>query len=199
MGQYRQWLLAQEVDQSLRAQLEALETELVQLQDQASLLKEVCLQENNPIICALAIGPSSDAVAISSPGLDTAVDEFIQRIAPSLLDWSENGSTLLPDTHKGHGRDKYLSGKQEPLPNGDTAALPASEVVPLPEDVLAGFGESGQIEPQSELSWWLDTPAVSSNTGELAIPIDQESLRTNRLVQRWVERWRQRHVMQQRH
>ena len=36
-----------------------------------------------------------------------------------------------------------------------------------------------------QLPWWLRNAALLNANG----PIDQESMRTNRLIQRWIERW----------
>src|SRR5581483_2042248 len=53
MGQYRQWLHYREVDQLLRAQLEALEQQLAQFQGQAHLLEHDRPSPENAILQAL--------------------------------------------------------------------------------------------------------------------------------------------------
>lgn len=47
--------------------------------------------------------------------------------------------------------------------------------------------EAAPTEPQVELPDWFPNLATPPGTNG---PVDQESLRNNRLVQRWVERWR---------
>lgn len=47
--------------------------------------------------------------------------------------------------------------------------------------------EPDPTEPQIEIPHWLRNLATAPGTNG---PVDQESLRNNRLVQRWVERWR---------
>ena len=59
----------------------------------------------------------------------------------------------------------------------------------LPEDMFAFFEEHSQTDPQIELPWWLRKITIISKEDDSSKPIDQESIRTNRLVQRWVERW----------
>ncbi len=54
MGQYQQWLSAQEVDRRLRAEIETLETELFYLQDRITILEQVVPATENVILRALA-------------------------------------------------------------------------------------------------------------------------------------------------
>lgn len=172
----------------MRAQVEALETELAQLQEQECLLKTTSLHDDNPIIAALTIGLNREATVISSPNSSTVEGEFIQHISPSLLDWSE-----LRDFHP---RPQQM---QNPLHNDNTSptAPPAPDIEPPLEEGMAEFAESSQLESQPEPPWWLDTTVLPSTTIEPTVPIDPESLRTNRLVQRWLERRRQRYTQQE--
>ncbi|HLX41354.1 MAG TPA: hypothetical protein VKR42_12535 [Ktedonobacteraceae bacterium] len=62
---------------------------------------------------------------------------------------------------------------------------PHSESLLLPEDIGAFIDQHTQTEPRMELPWWLRNAALQNANG----PIDQESIRTNRLIQRWIERW----------
>ncbi len=66
MGQYQQWLSAQEVDRRLRAEIETLETELFYLQDRITILEQVVPATENVILRALAEhlqGPASSEQA----------------------------------------------------------------------------------------------------------------------------------------
>ncbi len=62
---------------------------------------------------------------------------------------------------------------------------PHSESTLLPDDIGAFIEEHTRTEPRMELPWWLRNAALVNANG----PIDQESIRTNRLIQRWIERW----------
>jgi hypothetical protein len=62
---------------------------------------------------------------------------------------------------------------------------PHSESMLLPEDLGAFIDQHTHTEPRMELPWWLRNAALQNANG----PIDQESMRTNRLIQRWIERW----------
>jgi hypothetical protein len=104
--------------------------------------------------------------------------EAIDAISSALLHWGE-----LPD----FGPQGLTSLEQG-------AALPflgnePGEIDLLPEDMYAFFEEHARTDPQLELPWWLRKITVANGDAETSRPIDQESIRTNRLVQRWVERW----------
>jgi hypothetical protein len=53
MGQYQQWLFAQEVDRHLRAEREALETELLYLQDRITIMQQSVPEAENIIVQAM--------------------------------------------------------------------------------------------------------------------------------------------------
>jgi hypothetical protein len=53
MGQYQQWLFAQEVDRHLRAERETLETELLYLQDRITIMEQAVPEVENSILLAL--------------------------------------------------------------------------------------------------------------------------------------------------
>jgi len=63
------------------------------------------------------------------------------------------------------------------------------ELIPLPGEGVVDFHDRGYTEPQFELPEWLSNLAVSSGGTDHTSPIDQQTIRTNRLVQRWIERW----------
>jgi len=57
----------------------------------------------------------------------------------------------------------------------------------LPQDMPAFFDQQTPTEARIELPhWFRNLTSASGSNG----PIDQESVRNNRLVQRWIERWR---------
>jgi hypothetical protein len=193
MGQYQQWLYCREVDQHLHAQLEALEAELSQLQDHANLLEQTCPHTDNQIIRALAASIGWEAprtstshlesvLAMNSPDAHSTARQFPQMIPPSLQYW---GSLL--DISPLEMQEAFHNGEESSVPS-----TPHSEMVLLPEDLMGVYDEQAQTQPQLELPWWLHNIMVSTGSLERTNPIDQESIRTNRLVQRWLERWGRR-------
>ena len=211
MGQYQQWLHYREVDQHLQAQLEMLERELVQLQEHAHLLeqsiqplydsgsvetssadKQELLQTHNQIIHALAASLNGQhsplestrkdtLTPIPTPLPETTPDNPAETISPALFAWSN-----LPNFRPQQVPVEISkAGNASPYSNTPHLSLPA--VPPsalLPEDMATFFDKHDQTEPQLELPPWL-LNAINRSDG----PIDQETIRTNRLVQRWIERW----------
>ncbi|HKV60079.1 MAG TPA: hypothetical protein VJO32_17440 [Ktedonobacteraceae bacterium] len=192
MGQYQQWLHYQEIDRRLRATLDALEQELGQIESHADGSQQPDMLLANPIISALSAHISTYLNGHTSPrnNIDTSnhvsdreiagqpSNESMETISAALLHWGE-----LPDfgpqgmqTAHQHDIQPFLS-------------LDQAEIELLPEDMFAFFEEHSQTDPQLELPWWLRKITITSGGDESSKPIDQESIRTNRLVQRWVERW----------
>ncbi len=198
MGQYQQWLHYREVDQYLRAQLEALETELAQLQNHSCHLEQNLPTADNQIIRALAtmmawetpttsISPAKSTKAMNPPNTPAASYQLPQEISPGLQQWG----TLL-DFSPQEMQESFRNSEELPARSN-----PHAEMILLPEDVEAVFDEHAQTQPQLELPWWLHNIMISTGTLDLTSPIDQESIRTNRLVQRWLERWGRRPPTQQ--
>jgi hypothetical protein len=198
MGQYQQWLHFREIDQRLRAELEALETELAQLQDQVSGLEQTFPYPDNQIIRALTISMERETQPTSTPSLNTVMaesppdglpdtHEFSHVLSPSLQQWS-----ALQDFGPQELQESFQNVEVSKPPS-----TPHSEMILLPEDAIAIFEEYNQTDPQLELPWWLRNIMVSTGTDDRTSPIDQESIRTNRLVQRWLERWGRRPPTQQ--
>lgn len=190
MGQYQQWLHYQEIDRRLRAQLEALEAELAQAQGRLDLLEQEQEQPaslaDNPLIQALAAHlqrynappkSTTGATTTSSPSNMQQANPGAS-ISPALLSWGG-----LPNFGP-HESESYAPGAEN-----DASSVSHPEIELLPEDMLAFFDEHSQTDPRLELPWWLRKITVSSNNAQGARPIDQETMRTNRLVQRWIERW----------
>ncbi|HJT57265.1 MAG TPA: hypothetical protein VJ761_12270, partial [Ktedonobacteraceae bacterium] len=211
MGQYQQWLHYQEVDRHLKAKLETLETELAQLQDalcdtaqtshpssNGEMARESpAFHNHNAVIRLLAQGlkelTSAQADNASPNGSlphssnTNDPDEQAERANLNLAasggaKQMQNGETMSPALMS-WGRLPNLG----PLSTDEASPIiesrsPSSishpEIALLPEDMQAFFDEHSHTDPQHEIPWWL---------GDIA-SIDPESLRTNSLVQRWVER-----------
>jgi hypothetical protein len=193
MGQYQQWLQYQEIDKRLSTQVEALEAELAQFKECLDRLEQqqqdVVPLTDNPIIQALVahlsahrIPPQSNARYIPETNSSSASDSQSpgsgDSISPALLSWGG-----LPHFE--------LHEIKEPYPV-DEQALPLvnhPEIELLPDDMIAFFDGHEQTDPQLELPWWLRNITISSRDEQAGRPIDHNSIRTNRLVQRWIERW----------
>ncbi len=205
MGQYQQWLHYREIDQQLHAQLDRLENELALLQERLlQLEQDSCYSgsENN-VIQALARGlhmqPSliqqdtsrtaslSEQVELDQPGEVDQPDEAPEVISPALRAWSSFPhfeSPAIPTNQEqssANTSQPFATGNQlfHPIPHSDME-LPA-------EDLF--FDQHSQTDPQLELPWWLRGIAASTLTNQATGLIDQETVRTNKLVQRWIERW----------
>ena len=214
MGQYQQWLHYQEVDRHLKAKLETLETELAQLQDalcdttQTSQLssndemarESPAFHNHNAVIRLLAQGlkeltsaqadnaPPNGSLPHSFNTNDPGEQAERAKLHPAASGWAkqmQNGETISPALMS-WGRLPNLG----PMSPDEAAPLiesraPSSishpEIALLPEDMQAFFDEHSHTDPQHEIPWWLGGIAST----------DPESLRTNSLVQRWIERRRQ--------
>jgi hypothetical protein len=112
------------------------------------------------------------------------MNEPTEMISSTLFDWGG-----LPDFGPQEMEVPALVQEQSLSPPPDAA------MGLLPEDMTTFFDEHAQTEPQVELPWWLRNIAMAGvNSMQRNGPIDQESIRTNRLVQRWVERWGRRNL-----
>lgn len=197
MGQYRQWLQHRDADQQLRAQQKQLETEMMRLQEQARIVADVSSLldlGDNPIILALIA--SLDTLAFpntpSSPNgsLPITKQDPMEQSTTSLIAPIQH--TKKPHLDPMEGEHVAKDTLQPTSPTQQEAAsdsVPHPEIALLPQDMTTSFDEHTQTEPQLELPWWLRNLIENSLSGQGTRPIDQESLRANRLVQRWSERW----------
>jgi hypothetical protein len=191
MGQYQQWLHYQEIDKCLSTQVEALEAELAQLQERLDHLEqqqqEVVPLTDNPIIQAFVAHQSAN---LSSP--KSNVRSMHETNNSSASDSSESGDSISPALLSWGGLPGFeLHEIKEPLPVDNQAAPPVNhpEIELLPEDMITFFDGHEQTDPRLELPWWLRNITISSKDEQAGRPIDHNSIRTNRLVQRWIERW----------
>jgi len=191
MGQYQQWLHYQEIDRRLRSTLNALEQELDHIESQITGSQQPDMLLANPIISALCahLAPTRNGHSPTQDNADSnhyfveesngqAVNESSETISAALLHWGE-----LPDFGQ---QALHPAHQYEILPS---LSIDHAEIELLPEDMFAFFEEHALTDPQLELPWWLRKITITSGDDESGKPIDQESIRTNRLVQRWVERW----------
>lgn len=177
MGQYQQWLLAQEIDRRLKAEIETLETELLYLQDRITILELAVPQTENVILQALLAHLGDQAIG-GQQGMeqeqgqnDTGKHESRAQAQP---DWSGLPKVETP---------QVLATESAPY---FSAAYP--QMGRVPEDMLAFFEERRQTD--SRLSAW--RPGESKKSAERndeEHPVDAETQRLNESIQRWFERW----------
>lgn len=163
-------------------------------------------QSNNEILYALTIGlnghtnntnhtnhtefpPSTNGTTETAAIPSAQKSEPTAAISQALF--AQGG---LPPTEEQFPLNSFAATNafqpMQPMFNRDSALppiphTPHSELMMLPEDMGAFIDEHTQTEPRMQLPWWLRNAALLNANG----PIDQESLRTNRLIQRWIERW----------
>ena len=206
MGQYQQWLHYREVEQQLQAQLETLKQELLELQTQAQCLerqeREAFPGESaNQILYALAAHFSEQSAPLKSTytgmpqmpqppsssetGPPAPLAQAPETMSSALFGWSN-----LPNFGPPEMSPEAATSDIPPAPpssNLPLASIPHSDMGLLPQDMPAFFDQQTPTEARIELPHWF--PNLTSASGSNG-PIDQESVRNNRLVQRWIERWR---------
>jgi len=207
MGQYQQWLHYREAEQQLQAQLEALKQALLELQAEAECLER---QEReafpgepaNQILYALATHFSEQSVPLKSTSTHTGIPQppsssetgppipltptqAPETMSSALFGWSNLPNFGPPEmSTEATTNDIPLA---PPSSNSPLASIPHSDMGLLPQDMPAFFDQQTPTEARIELPhWFRNLTSASGSNG----PIDQESVRNNRLVQRWIERWR---------
>lgn len=168
MGQYRQWLHYRDIDRHLHIQREKLTREIAHLQEQLQRLEAAHPEVSNSLIQALVqlhTMQSEQPEASSTPPtpvpLNSLPMQSQEAVKPTLLQ-PQHPQTPLPPTY----------ASLPPLPHPLHTQTP-DEDVPAPTD------------PQISIPHWLRRAASVSQSG----PLDPQGQQTNRLVQRWLERW----------
>ncbi len=169
MGQYQQWLFAQEIDRRLKAEIETLETEMFYLQDRITILEQVVPTAENVILQALTVylgGQKSQEQAQDQ----AKVSEQAQQV------WSE-----LPG----------METPQAPVTPGEETMpyLPSAySQQEMSEDMLAFFDKRSQTDPKLSALLQRERRRASA-TGENIHLVDEETRRLNENIQRWFVRW----------
>jgi hypothetical protein len=196
MGQYQQWLLLREADQRLQAQLRQLEAELAQLQERAHLLEQSFCPADNLIIRVLTANLNGHALAASRESTENRASgnaSSTNRASDEAGQSEESAESVASALFAWGGLPNFAPHDiQQSLPQVDELLPPLAhpETVLLPEDMKPFFDEYGQTDPQLEIPWWLRSILSSADADHPTGPIDPERIRTNRLVQRWLERWK---------
>ncbi|GAC1389333.1 MAG: hypothetical protein NVS4B11_13790 [Ktedonobacteraceae bacterium] len=185
MGQYRQWLHYRQVDRQLHTQKEHLTTALARLQAQITCLDAPPLDTNNCVIQALTLSMKTSAtssqVLITDQSLENEHLQQPEAISQALFDHSR-----LPDLEPTLAKDRAEPALSEQPMHTWAPPIPHKAIDFIPEDMVALVDEHTQTEPQIALPWWLHNATLAATQGN---GLDQQNIRTNKLVQRWLERW----------
>lgn len=186
MGQYRQWLFYREIDQQLNAQIQAFEADLATLQTEIKVLaQDTSYSENSILQTLLGVSPAettsstSDILPQKTELAETNAP--IATVSPALFAWSR-----LPNFDTQDIQDPIMNAAtQNVIP---PPSLPEDDL--LPHNIGTIEDAHGQTDPQLKVPWWLrNTRNATDQDPQKTSPIDQQSRRTNHLVERWFERW----------
>src|SRR5258708_719533 len=139
MGQYKQWLLAQEIDQRLKIEIESLETELLYLKERISILEQTVPESENMILHVLV-----------RHFQEQASEEMQQPEAEAQLEQAERGTS---------NQDVPLQPVWNALPKVETPQAPSAASAtyfPAPppqtgypaDDMQAFFEERRPTDPR---------------------------------------------------
>lgn len=188
MGQYREWLFYREIDQQLTTQIQALEQELAQVQAQVGRLEHGKRYAENIIIQALIGIQQAQQVHSQGSASDPATrpaTQGQQAVSPTLFAWNQ-----LPQLD-----NRDVQPVNNNASRGAPSSPPAAEGSLLPTNISAFMDAHSQTDPQLKVPWWLRNAhaykEISSDAPGTS-PVDQQSTRTNQLVERWFERWGER-------
>lgn len=192
MGQYRQWLHYRQVDQQLHTLKDHLSTELLRIHEQNSAVIP-SLDTNNSVIQALLLSAQKSSL----PSL-THLKEQQGTFTPTQ---QSDTISLLFERSRLPNLEPLFTNEVEQFQSTTQPTNPHSSLPPLPQpqymqsaDVSKLLDGQQQTEPQTALPWWLRKAALAAPGNGL----DQQNIRTNRLVQRWLERWgRQENIDQE--
>lgn len=185
MGQYQQWLRYQKIDQSLHTTREALEAELAQCEGQLDLVFFEQLTHESV--------DDSDSSSLSTESSPSTTHTLASNtIVAALLTClpAENGMST-----RGYVEQAEIYFEEQPDSGAPEMPLPAFPSA-WDEQFLGemdGYFDaqfmSTMTDPQLELPWWLRKITDSQSGIEGVSKTDSGSARTNRLVQRWIDRW----------
>jgi hypothetical protein len=191
MGQYRQWLHYREMDQQLHIRLEQVEKHATELEaDIHRLADDSCSSTNDNVIMQALVRmyttlAQEQIIKENAPAesryTTTPVEpgeiEQNNDVSTESLSWA--ASALFAQS--------YLTNFDAFDPSTLQSLSPYAETGLLPEDLAIFFtglphnGNDGQHYPAN----------ASLTASHSAVPVDKQSLRNDRLIQRWFERWGQ--------
>lgn len=168
MGQYQQWLFAQEVDRHLRAERETLETELLYLRDRIAIMEQAAPEAENIMLQALEAHLQAQARAKKGQADGREMDPA----------WGGLPKVETPRTQAGERRN----------------ALGFSSKKQRAGDLQTFFDDQRQTDPT--LAAWTARGGTGVAGGEHVA--DEETRRLNDNIRRWFIRWRRQLVAPER-
>ncbi len=206
MGQYRLWLHHREVDHLLQTQLLALEKDLAHLDERIAYLQSNQATRDNTIFRALRyvqqrsikeqldytdsrIKGTEGTSEVPSTG-SSALPDLSARLAssipsPSYQSTSSNPLASQPSRSENLSTPSSTSSLSKSAQSSNTSVTLSRSPSPLSD-----YQPDGSLPPLIPLS--SKETDVSQQDQQVAPsttqPVDQQSLRTNQLVQRWFER-----------
>lgn len=158
MGQYQQWLHAQEIDRHLKAEVESLATEVLYLKDRIAVLEQTLPKTENVIIHAL-LAYQQNQVAREQPTHERGVQ-------PS---WSSSSSMETPRPPATETAPYYFGQR--------------SKQGLLPAEMLAFFEKREQTNPDQ----WQRRRNAGDNAEKHAIDEEtrQQNENVQRWFERW--------------
>jgi hypothetical protein len=196
MGQYSQWFYHREVDQQLQHRLDLLAQELHALQEQATLLEAAASSTDNPILQAIAMQQSAEALLEDTPSLSSTTEELIpvhtsskdqtaKSVSPALFAWSH-----LPNLDT---QNVSLSTQEQATPEPETELQPSpphAEINLLPSDLATFIDTHEQTLPQIQVPRRLrDATHAPQTTDAHKLAPSASEERTDASIRRWLERW----------
>ncbi|HCI80708.1 MAG TPA: hypothetical protein DHW02_13575 [Ktedonobacter sp.] len=168
MGQYRQWLHYRDIDRHLHIQREKLTREIAHFQEEVQRLEAAHPEASNSLIQALVqqrsvppVQPEISNIPPTPVPLNSPPEHMREEVKPAML-----------HTHNPQTPPPPIYASLPPLPH-------PIHTQTQEEDILA------PTDPQISIPHWLRRAASVSQSG----PLDPQGQQTNRLVQRWLERW----------
>ena len=172
MGQYQQWLFAQEIDRRLKAEIETLETEFFYLQDRITILEQVVPATENVILQAL----------VKHLENHSAQEQEVEKGAQA-------PETSTPEIQPAQAILSELVTPHPPTLPESVASLPHSySQREMSEDMLAFFDKRSQTDPRLSALLQRERQRVSMPGANEPL-LDEETRRLNENIQRWFIRW----------
>jgi hypothetical protein len=219
MGQYQQWLHYREVDHQLQARLKELTSKLEQLQaEQAGLMAPTASLASNVIIQALTkqrrndqfqqegidFVEVNDVVEVPdtpfefSPINGTLAEEYgfaqtTHDVGGTAQEHNEAVSPFISTALFAWGNLPNFDSGELPIPGLNMVppipSTPHPDIDLLPKDMNTLMNRYSEANPQLKLPRLQQEATVSAADEHSHSPVDQQSMRTDRLVQRWLARW----------
>ena len=177
MGQYQQWLYHREVEQQLQTRLEQLTQEMQGLQEKAAQLADGISYADNPILQALAMQQSAEALFMHDQAQQMSESEEGEQpgVWPASSTWGyppNSGTQEMPTT-------LFTSHTSE------APSTPRPEVPLSPEEMTAFIDMHTPTTPR------LHAARLVPQSEEKAL--SEQEVRSDDhmdyLIQRWRERW----------